>query len=560
VRVDSIVNTLTARIRPALLVLSVAVVGVLLIGCANVANLFLSRGVARERELAVRAAMGAGRRRLLAQLVAESLLLALAGGLVGVMLAGAFVRVLPQLAPADFPRLADIQVNGVVLMVALVASIAAGLLSGVMPALRASRVDLVSSLRDGAGASSGLRMARLRAGLLIAEAALAVLLLIGSGLLIRSFVSLIQVDAGYTAEDVLLANVYLPGGGGPGFRPDPAASQRAEAFATLLLSRLASVPGVTAAAAGNMVPLGGAMAISAFDLPGVVGADGTPVIARASEFSVTPGYFDALGLRLREGRWLTEADRTSAVQSMVVNESFVRSYLSDGRPVVGRRFEGLSEPGTTTEIVGVVGDMLLGGLDTEPQPATYWALNEAHPLRGRMFLLVRTAGDPAAIVPALRAMVREADPAAALDGVGPLAARVAASVSQPRFAAAVLGALAALALLLAAVGLYGVLSYSVSRRQREIGVRAALGASRPEILRLVVTQGLGVTVAGLVIGVVAAAAATRLMQQMLFGVTPLDWFTFVAAPLLLLFVALVACLVPARRAASTDPAVALRYE
>jgi putative ABC transport system permease protein len=561
VRVDSIVNTMTARIRPALVVLSVAVVAVLLIGCANVANLLLSRGVARERELAVRAAMGAGRRRLLSQLLAESLLLALAGGAMGLFVGWAFVRVLPQLAPADFPRLVDIQVNGVVLGFALLASIAAGLFSGALPALRASRVDLVSSLRDGMGASSGPRMARLRAGLLVAEAALAVALLIGSGLLIRSFVSLVQVDAGYTAENVLFANVILPGGGGaPGARPQPGAFARTATLADALLTRLQQLPGVIAAAAGNMAPLGGAMAISAFDLPGMVNADGSPVIARASEFTVTPGYLDALGLRLRQGRWHTDTDRTSAIRSLVVNEAFVRAYLSDGRPVVGRRFEGLNGPGETTEIVGVVGDMLLGGLDTEPQPATYWPVSEAHPLRGRMFLLVRTAGDPSAIVPTLRTLVRESDPGAALDGVGPLAARVAASVSQPRFAATVLGSLAVLAVVLAAVGLYGVLSYNVSRRQREIGVRAALGAPRSEILRLVVTQGLGVTVAGLVIGVAGAAAATRLMQQMLFGVTPLDWLTFTAAPLVLLLVAVVACLVPARRAAATDPAVALRYE
>jgi predicted permease len=561
VRVDSIVNTMTARIRPALMVLSVAVVGVLLIGCANVANLFLSRGVARERELAVRAAMGAGRRRLASQLVVESLTLALSGGVIGAFLGWAFVRMLPQLAPADFPRLADIRINGIVLLFALIASILAGLLSGVMPALRASRVDLVSSLRDGAGASSGVRMARLRAGLLVAEAALAVLLLIGSGLLIRSFVTLVRVDAGYSPDNVLLTNVFLPGGGGLGFRPQqPEVTARSHAFADQLLARLQQVPGVVAAAAGNMAPLGGAMAISVFGVPGMVNPDGSPVMARSSEFTVTPGYLEALGLRLREGRWLTERDRTSAVKALVVNESFVRSYLSDGRPVVGRRFEGMNEPGVTTEIVGVVGDMLLGGLDTESQPATYWAASDTHPLRGRMFLLVRTAGDPTTVIPTLRAMVRAIDPGAALDGVGPLAGRVAASVSQPRFATAVLGGLSLLALVLAAIGLYGVLSYNVSRRQREIGVRAALGASRSEILRLVVRQGLGVTIAGLAIGVAGAAAATRLMQQMLFGVTPLDWITFTGAPLVLLLVATLACLVPARRAAATDPAVALRYE
>lgn len=561
VRVDTVVNTLTARVRPALLVLSVGVVFVLLIGCANVANLFLSRGVSRERELAVRAAMGAGRRRLLSQLLAESLVVALAGGVIGTGLAWALVRVLPAVAPADFPRLDDIRVDAVVLLFAALASILAGLVSGAMPAVRASRVDLVTALRDGAGASAGVRMARLRAGLLVAEAALAVMLLIGAGLLIRSFVGLVSVDAGYTADNVLTAQVFLPvaGGAGPPQR-DPAAASRTVRLAETLLTRLRAVPGVVAAGAGNLAPLGGAMTIGAFDLPGVFGPDGAPVVARATEYSVTAGYAEALGLRLREGRLLTDADRAASVRPLVVSESFVRAYLADGPPAVGRRFEGLVGPGVTVEIVGVVADVRLAGLDTEPQPSMYWLAGEGSPLQGRMFLLVKTEGDPASMVPTLRAILREADPSAALDAAGPLAARVSASVGQPRFAAALLGGFAALALALAAIGLYGVLSYNVTRRRRELGVRAALGASRADIRRQVVSQGLGLTAAGMVLGMAGAAAMTRLMQEMLFGVTPLDWLSFTAAPLVLLLVALVACLAPARRASGADPAESLRYE
>lgn len=525
VRVDTLVNTLTSRVRPALLVLSVGVVFVLLISCANVANLFLSRGVARERELAVRAALGANRRRLLGQLLAESVALALAGGVLGLFLGWALTRLLPVAAPADFPRLDDIRVDGVVLAFAAVASIAAGLLSGSVPALRASRVDLVSALRDGAGASAGLRMTRLRAGLLVAEAALAVMLLIGAGLLIRSFVGLVRVDAGYTVDNVLTAQAFLPvaGGAGPP-QASPAAVARTLDFAGTLLTRLRAVPGVSAAGAGNLAPLGGAMTIGAFDLPGAFGPDGAPVVARATEYSVTSGYAEALGLRLRGGRLLVDADRASAIRPFVVSESFVRAYLTDDRPVVGRRFEGLAGPGTTVE------------------------------------LIVKTDGDPAATIPALRSLVREADPGAALDAVGPLAARVAASVGQPRFVAALLGAFAVLALVLAAIGLYGVLSYNVTRRRREIGVRLALGASRADIRWLVVGQALCVTAVGLVLGIAGAAAATRLMQELLFGVTPLDWVSFTVAPLVLLVVALVACLAPARRAAGADPAQSLRCE
>jgi len=284
------------------------------------------------------------------------------------------------------------------------------------------------------------------------------------------------------------------------------------------------------------------------------------VVARAIEYSVTPGYAEALGLRLREGRWLAEADRPAAIRPLLVSESFVREYLSDGRPVVGRRFEGMGRTDESAEVAGVVADVLLAGLDTEPQPAIYHLANESSPLTGRLFVLVKTEGDPTAIVPSLRAVVRETDPGAALDAVGPLASRVAASVGQPRFAATLLGGFASLALVLAAIGLYGVLSYNVTRRRREIGVRLALGASRADIRRLVVRQGLGVTAIGLAIGLAGAAALTRLMQQMLFGVTPLDWVSFTVAPVVLLAVALAACLVPARRAAGTDPVQSLRYE
>lgn len=300
--------------------------------------------------------------------------------------------------------------------------------------------------------------------------------------------------------------------------------------------------------------------MGAFRLPGLVGSDGAPVFARATDYSVTPGYAEALGLRLRDGRFLNDADRTAAVRALVVNDAFAAAYLADGRPIVGRRLEGLAGPGVTTEIVGVVGNVLLGGLDTAPQPEMYNPVGEDSPQTGRVYLVVKTTSDPMAIVPALRSIVREADPGAALDAVGLLTARVSESVGQQRLAATLLAGFAGLALGLAAIGLYGVLSYNVSRQRRELGVRAALGATRTDIVRLVVRQGLGVTMIGLLLGVVGAAALTRLMQQMLFGVTALDWVSFTAAPAVLLFVALVACVVPARRAAGTDPAEALRYQ
>ncbi|MGE3273583.1 MAG: ABC transporter permease [Vicinamibacterales bacterium] len=552
-QVEPLVDALTARVRPALLLLAGGVAFVLLIGCANVANLFLSRSVSRERELAVRAAMGAGRRRLLAQLIVESLGVALTGGALGLALGWALTRVLPSFAPADFPRLEDVRVDGTVLLFALVASVAAGLLSGVMPAIKASRVDLVPALREGSGASAGSRLARLRAGLLVLESALAVMLLVGAALLARSFVSLVNVDPGYDPDNVLTATVYLPSAGhGPA--PESAA------FAREVLERLRALPGVEAAGASNMTPLGGAMMVQAAELPGPPGPDGQPVIARAVAYTVTPGYAEALGLRVREGRVFADADLASGIQPLMINDAFAAAYLADGRPIVGRRLEGFLAPGVTSEIVCVVGDVRLRGLDAETQPEMYTLAGPAAPFRGPVSLVIKTAGDPRTVVPALREATAKVNAAAAVDAVLPLAARVSASVSQPRFAATLLAAFAALALVLAAVGLYGVMSYTVTRRQREIGVRSALGATRGDLVRLVMGQGLAVTVAGLLLGMAGAAALTRLLGNLLFGVTPLDPVAFVAAPVLLLSVAAAACLVPARRAAAVDPVDALRCE
>jgi predicted permease len=555
VKAARIADQLTASIRPAVLVLAAGVGVVLLIACANVANLFLSRGVSRERELAVRAALGAGRGRLLAQLVTESLALSALGGALGLAAAWAFTRVLPQIAPRNFPRLADVQVDGTALAFAVAASLVAGLLAGLVPALRASRVRLVPSLRDGVGASSGARIAALRAGLLVAEAALAVVLLVGAGLLMRSFARLVQVDAGYDPLNVLTARIYLPGA-------DRGEAQTA-AFVDRLLERLRATPGVMAAGGGSMAPLSDSTAISGFQLPDI-GPDGQRIVARALSYVVTPGFAEALGLRLREGRLLSPSDVSAPTQALVVNEEFVRAYLTDGRPVLGRRYTGIlrsaDDDETVTEIVGVVGNVLKDGLDAKPQAEIYLVPRGDRRITRTIYLAVRTAGDPLLIVPSLRAYVRDQSATAALDEVTTLANQVSASVGQPRFAAALLAAFAALALTLAAVGLYGVLSYNITRRRREMGVRAALGATRGNLVGLVVRQGMAVTLGGLALGMAAAAAVTRLMQNLLFGVEPLDPVSFVVAPTLLAAVALGACLVPALRAAHVDPADALRHE
>jgi putative ABC transport system permease protein len=548
IRASGLLDEMTRRVRPALVLLAVGVGFVLFIACANVANLLLSRGVTRQRELAVRGAIGAGRGRLLRQLITETMVLALTGGALGILLGWILTRAVPALAPADFPRVADIRMDGTALLFAVGASVLAGLVSGVLPGLRASGGDLTSILR--AGISPGTRNRRLGASLLLVEAALCVLLLVGSGLLIRSFFRLAQVEPGYDPSNVLLARVYLS----PGERP-PAATL---AIVDGLLERLRSQPGVMAAGASNTAPFVRSTAISGFSIPGT-GPDGQPQIARAALYVVTPGYAEALKLRLRDGRLLEARDFSSGVVPMLVNEEFVRAYLSDGRPVIGRQFPG--RPGDQPrEIVGIVGNVLKDGLDAQPQSEIYLLPRDSSRLPQQFSVAVRTAGSPRDAVPALRAALRDVDPAGAVDDVAPLASRMSASMGQPRFAAAVLGAFALVALALAATGLYGVLSYQVLQRRREMGVRAALGASRGMLVTLVIREGLMVTVAGLVLGLLAALLLTRLMGGLLFGVRPLDVPSFLGAPLVLIVVALLACLLPARRAATVDPAEALRSE
>jgi len=550
VHVRGVAAQATAHVRPAMLMLMTGVGLLLLVACANVANLFLSRAAARERELAVRAALGAGRRRLLRQLLTESIAFALVGGAIGALLAVALVRALPALAPENFPRLENVAVDRGALLTTLAASLIVGVLAGLLPAIRGARHGLGATMRESDVRTIAGGGGRVRAVLLAGEAALAVLLLVGAGLVGRSLSALMRVDAGYDPSNVLIGEVYLPGAAGE--------SGRLMQFADTFLERLRALPGVEHAGISNMAAFGGSTSISAFTIPGTIGPDGKPVIARALQWNITPGYAEAMGLRLREGRLFTTTDRSSGIQPVLVNETFARTYFNDGRPVVGRRWNsGDGEP--ATEVVGVIGDVLKDSLDQQRQAEIYNVAGADTAMRLLNFV-VRTSGEPEAVARPVRDIVRTLEPTAAVDRVGPLAARVSESVGEPRFAAAVLVAFATLGLLLAATGLYGVLSYNVVTRRREIGVRAALGAERSDLIGMIVRQGAGVTIIGLAVGMLAAAFATRLMDKLLFGITPLDPVSFVMAPLVLLAVALAACVVPALRASRIDPAEALRAE
>jgi putative ABC transport system permease protein len=548
VRVQPLVEQLTSTIRPALITLAAAVGLLLFIACSNVANLLLSRGVAREREIAVRLAVGASRGQIVRQLLHESAVIAGMAGIVGVGGAWLLVRLLPAVAPEDLPRLDEIRIDAVALGFAFVTVVVTTLISGLVPAMRAARPDLVPALRENAGASSSARTVRLRKTVLVLEAALAVVLLVGSGLLIHSFVRLMNVDPGYDATNVLTADIYLPGA--------EAGTADTTAFLNELLPRVRAMPGVQAAGVSNMIPLGSSTAVVGFTVP-VPGR--TPVTARGIAYWGTPGYAETLRLRLRAGRLLQDGDATSAMQAMVVNEEFARTFL-DGVNPIGVQFPSILAKGRTAEIVGVVGNVLKDGLDAVPQPEVYVALAHGYSLRNHVSFVMRTATDPAAYVPALRGLLRELRPDAAMDRVGPLSSRIAASVAQPRFAAWVLAMFAGLALLLSAVGLYSVLAYTVSRRRRELGVRTALGASRLRIVGLVCRDGLSVATLGLVLGLAGAALLSRWLQSMLFGIDAHDAIAFTLAPLVLLAVALLACAIPAVRAARMDPAVTLRAE
>jgi predicted permease len=554
VRVERLADLLTAQVRPALLLLGASVVFVLLIACANVANLFLSRGVARQRELAVRAALGATRGQLARQLLAESAVFAIGGGIAGLAIAWLLIRILPIVAPADFPRLDGIRVDTATLVSAALASIGSALAAGLMPAWRGARFELAPSLNPGDGSAGGGiggdRGRRARDVLLVVESALATLLLVGAALLGRSVVALMHVDAGYDATNVLLARVYEPAG---------MTGDRAVRFVADVVERLRNRPQVVAAGAGNMMPFNDSTWVAGFTLPASIAGSKSSRV-RTVSYLVTPGYAEALHLRLREGRLFTAADAPSDTPlQVIVNEEFVRQYMAVA-PVAGRGFAGGPYKVGASQIIGVVANVLKDGNATSPLPEIYTLASAARPILNEVNIVVRTVGDPSAAAAALRAIVRDLDRGAAVGETTPLTARVSASTAQPRFAAAVLIAFAMLALVLAAVGLYGMLSYAVARRTRELGVRVALGASRGAILAMVLREGLSRMAVGALLGLAISAAGARAIGGLLFGISSFDLPAYAAAPAILAPLAAIACLAPAWRAATIDPAIALRGE
>jgi predicted permease len=552
VHVRPLAEDITSTVKPALLVLVAAVALVMLIACANVANLLLSRGLEREREMVIRVAVGAGRTRLVRQLLTESTVLCLAGGALGLAFAWALTQVFLTLAPPGLPRMENVRIDWMVTSFGLAASIAAALIAGLLPALRTSRAELFQSIRlaEGSAAAGGAPAPKLRRLLLIVEAAFAVILVVGAGLLTRSFVRLITVDAGYSPDHVLMARVEMPSGWKP---------EQIGQFVDALLPRVRSLPGVNAAGAANMMPLVPMTAISGFTIPESV-ADGKSTTPRAITYVVTPGYGDALSLRIKEGRLFRDDDVHNGPRPVIVNEEFVRRHIGR-RPVVGLKLGPLfkSDTGIETEIVGVIGNVLKNGNDKAIEAEIYFMQGAGNQrIDSSVNLVVRTAGDPSALAETIRVAVRDIDRRPVIARIDPLNQLLSESVAQPRFGVTVFGVFAALALALAAVGLYGVLSYAVSQRRRELGLRAALGADRGSLISLVLREALTIAAVGGIAGALAAAALTRAIQSMLFGISPSDPASYAMGVGVLVIVALLAGLVPAWRAATIDPAIALR--
>ena len=551
-------DEIVGEVRPALLLLSAAVGLVLFVAVANLASLLLARGLARRRELAVRAALGAGQARLVRQLLTESVTLAILGGLLGIALAFLGVRALPALLPAEFPRVEKITLDVAVLAFGLAASLATGILFGALPALQAARAKHHSALSEGSSGSGRARRTaagRLRAGLVVTEIAVAGLLLVGGGILIRSFTTLIEVDPGYEAANLLTAQLQLPS--------SRYSDEAQAAFLDQLLEELNARGDVESAGVSNLLPLLRGNVMIAFNLEGRPAAESMADMARASLRVVSPRYLTALGSRVIAGRDLADTDSAGTPPAMVVNQSFAKTYLTDGEPL-GQRVPGMLD-GKTWEVVEIIPDIRNAGLDSEAQPEIYVSYRQTP--RGLALirhtspsLALRTVGDPLALVPALGETIRRLDPQLALDGVMTMERRVAASVAQPRLYASLLGGFAATALLLAALGVAGVLGHAVEQRRREIGVRLAVGAQRGDIMRLVMREGMMLAAAGALLGLAAAAYATRLLESLLFGISRLDLPTFLAAPTILLAVAALAAAIPAWRAARVNPIATLREE
>jgi putative ABC transport system permease protein len=548
VKLDPLENVLIGNLRPAFMVLIGAVALVLLIACANIASLLFARNSARQREIAIRTALGAGRSRLLRQLLTESLVLALAGGLAGIFLANAGVELLKQLGPQSLPRLDEVNVSGAVLVFTFLTTILTGMLFGLGPALQASRRDLTQSLKEGGASGDSRSKHRAHNALVVAEVALSVVVLIASGLLLHSFWRLMRVHLGFDPANVLTTEVSL-------VSPRYDAAPRRESFFHELQDRLQSSPGVKSAAFISELPLSGEGNDTFFTITEHPPAN--PNDNNDADFRNIDGdYFAAMRIPLLAGRAFARQDSTESRNVVIVNEPFVKKFFPNENPIGKhlKMFEGKSEF-VVREIVGVVGGNKHFALQESLRPEMFNPGSFT-----RMNVVVRSAGEPAMLTTVVREALRAIDPDEATSTFRTMDDVVSSSAASDRFNTLLLGAFAAIALLLTAAGIFGVLSYLVTQRTREIGLRMALGAQPKDVLHVIVGHGLRLVLLGLSIGVATALLVTRWMSSVLFDVKPSDPLTFSAVAAVLAAVAFLASYIPVRRAMRVDPMVALRYE
>ncbi|MFN2455439.1 MAG: ABC transporter permease [Pyrinomonadaceae bacterium] len=546
-------DKLVGEVRPSLLALLGAVAFVLLIACANVANLLLARAASRQKEIAIRTALGAGRRRIVRQLLTESAMLSLAGGALGLLLSVWLVDLLVAISPADAPRFDEINLDYRVLGFTLAVACLTGVLFGLAPALQASKIDLNESLKEsGRGTSDNRGRNRLRSLLVVSEIALSLMLLVGAGLLVKSFMRLRDVKPGFNPERVLTMSISLPSA------KYPENQQRAD-FYRQLVERVEALPGVQAAGATLSLPLGG----SSYSVGRSFIREGRPLTteesANASYSLATPDYFRTMEIPALAGRTFNNRDAENSPMVVVVNETLARRFFGANENALGKRIIIWRDEKIPREIIGVVGDTKSSTLDAESAPQMY-VPHAQDASWGLMSLAVRTTGEPAAMTPAVRREVLAIDKGQPVYNIKTMEDVVANSTGSRRVPVLLFSVFALVALLLAAIGIYGVMSYSVTQRTHEIGIRLALGAQTRDVLRLVIRQGMTLTLAGVIAGLIGAFAVTRLLASLLYGVSAIDPVVFAGVAFLLAACALLACYIPARRAMRVDPMIALRHE
>jgi putative ABC transport system permease protein len=555
-------DTIVGQVQPLLLILLGAVGFVLLIACANVANLLMTRSIGRRKEFAVRVALGASRGNILSQLLTESLLLSFIGAVLGLLGAqwgiSLLLAAMPEAQMQSMPYLREVATNLPVLGFLCAVTLFAAVLFGLAPGLAIAQVSVNEALKNESRGGTSTGQARLRSVMVVVEIAIALVLLVGAGLMVKSVRALMGRDPGFDARNILSFSVNLPGSAYPNDKDDQNQNAAAGQFDKKFTERLRSTPGIVDMGAATAIPLTGNRSSIRFVVEGKTTATGQE--DEASIITVTTGYFSALKIPLRSGRMFNEVDKPKAPGALIVNQAFARAYLGGADPVGKRLRFTYSDKNPYMQIVGVVGDTAATDL-AEPLPAVIYTANEQGPATFLGYL-VRTAGDPAAFVGAARAALHDVD--AQLPLIQPQSLEQIASQSPSvffrRYPSYLIGSFAALAMVLAMIGLYGLISYTVQQRTREIGIRVALGAGRRDIFGMVIGEGLRAALIGIAGGVVAGLGLMRLMASVLYGVKPSDWITFSGVALTLLVVALLACSMPARRAMCVDPIVALRYE